>query len=50
MVLLRLPPRVKLVSVDVAIQLEQLAFLIQHGEPGATAPEFVLEARKESGG
>jgi len=34
-VLLRLPPRVKLVSVDLAIQLEQLAFLIQHGEPAA---------------
>ncbi len=34
-VLLRLPPRVKLVAVDLAIQLEQLAFLIQHGEPAA---------------
>jgi redox-sensing transcriptional repressor len=34
-VLLRLPPRVKLVSVDLAIQLEQLAFLIQHNEPAA---------------
>jgi redox-sensing transcriptional repressor len=32
-VLLRLPQRVKLVAVDLAIQLEQLAFLIQHGEP-----------------
>lgn len=32
-VLLRLPPRVKLVTVDLAIQLEQLAFLIQLGEP-----------------
>lgn len=32
-VLLKLPPRVKLVTVDLAIQLEQLAFLIQHGEP-----------------
>ncbi len=32
-VLLKLPPRVKLVAVDLAIQLEQLAFLIQHGEP-----------------
>ena len=31
-VLLRLPPRVKLVTVDLAIQLEQLAFLIQPGE------------------
>jgi len=34
-VLLRLPPRVKLVAVDLAIQLEQLAFLIQHGDPTA---------------
>jgi redox-sensing transcriptional repressor len=34
-VLLKLPPRVKLVAVDLAIQLEQLAFLIQHGEPEA---------------
>jgi redox-sensing transcriptional repressor len=33
--LLKLPPRVKLVTVDLAIQLEQLAFLIQHGEPEA---------------
>ena len=31
-VLLKLSPRVKLVTVDLAIQLEQLAFLIQHGE------------------
>lgn len=31
-VLLKLPPRVKLVTVDLAIQLEQLAFLIQLGE------------------
>jgi redox-sensing transcriptional repressor len=31
-VLLRLPPRVRLVTVDLAIQLEQLAFLIQVGE------------------
>ena len=30
--LLRLPSRVKLVTVDLAIQLEQLAFLIQPGE------------------
>jgi len=30
--LLRLPPRVRLVTVDLAIQLEQLAFLIQVGE------------------
>ena len=33
-VLLRLPPRVKLVTVDLAIQLEQLAFLIQHDDNG----------------
>lgn len=32
-VLLKLPARVKLVTVDLAIQLEQLAFLIQLGEP-----------------
>lgn len=31
-VLLKLPPKVKLVTVDLAIQLEQLAFLIQLGE------------------
>jgi redox-sensing transcriptional repressor len=31
-VLLKLPPRVRLVTVDLAIQLEQLAFLIQLGE------------------
>ena len=30
-VVLRLPPRVRLVTVDLAIQLEQLAFLVQHG-------------------
>jgi redox-sensing transcriptional repressor len=30
-VMLRLPPRVSLVSVDLAIQLEQLAFLVQMG-------------------
>jgi hypothetical protein len=32
-VLLRLPPRVRLVTVDLAIQLEQLAFLVQMGGP-----------------
>ncbi|MFO0805900.1 MAG: redox-sensing transcriptional repressor Rex [Gemmataceae bacterium] len=31
-VLLKLPPKVRLVNVDLAIQLEQLAFLIQLGE------------------
>lgn len=35
-VLLKLPPRVKLVSVDLAIQLEQLAFLIQHDDPATS--------------
>jgi redox-sensing transcriptional repressor len=30
-VVLRLPPQVSLVTVDLAIQLEQLAFLVQHG-------------------
>ena len=54
-VLLRLPPRVKLVSVDLAIQLEQLAFLIQHGdpdagEPGASAPGFSRGLKTETGG
>src|SRR5262249_44554466 len=39
-VLLRLPPRVRLVTVDLAIQLEQLAFLIQVGE---------AESRDEAG-
>ena len=33
-VLLKLPPKVKLVTVDLAIQLEQLAFSIQLGESG----------------
>jgi redox-sensing transcriptional repressor len=32
-VLLKVPTRVKLVTVDLAIQLEQLAFLIQLGDP-----------------
>lgn len=31
-VVLRLPPSVRLVTVDLAIQLEQLAFLVQHGD------------------
>jgi redox-sensing transcriptional repressor len=31
--ILRLPPRVSLVSVDLAVQLEQLAFLVQMGRP-----------------
>jgi redox-sensing transcriptional repressor len=36
-VLLKLPPRVQLVNVDLAIQLEQLAFLIQHADAPADA-------------
>lgn len=35
-VVLKLPPNVRLVTVDLAIQLEQLAFLVQHGD--ATKP------------
>lgn len=31
-VVLRLPPQVRLVTVDLAIQLEQLAFQVQHGD------------------
>lgn len=31
-VVLRLPPHVQLVTVDLAIQLEQLAFLVQHAD------------------
>ncbi|MCE9561184.1 MAG: redox-sensing transcriptional repressor Rex [Planctomycetes bacterium] len=31
-VVLKLPPTVRLVTVDLAIQLEQLAFLVQHGD------------------
>ena len=34
---LRLPPAVSLVSVDLAIQLEQLAFLVQSGAGTAAA-------------
>jgi redox-sensing transcriptional repressor len=37
-VLLRLSPRVRLVTVDLAIQLEQLAFLVQLGEPDPRPP------------
>jgi redox-sensing transcriptional repressor len=40
-VLLRLPPRVKLVTVDLTIQLEQLAFLIQLGEPDPRPEEQI---------
>jgi redox-sensing transcriptional repressor len=31
-VVLKLPPKVRLVTVDLAVQLEQLAFLVQHGD------------------
>jgi redox-sensing transcriptional repressor len=37
--LLKLPSRVRLVTVDLAIQLEQLAFLLQGGEPEAPETE-----------
>jgi len=33
-VLLRTPDRVRVVAVDLAIQLEQLAFRVQHADPG----------------
>jgi redox-sensing transcriptional repressor len=38
-VLLRLPPPVRLVTVDLTIQLEQLAFLIQLGDPDPRAED-----------
>lgn len=34
-VVLKLPRRVRLVTVDLAIQLEQLAFQVQHGDAGS---------------
>lgn len=37
-VVLKLPRHVRLVTVDLAIQLEQLAFQVQHGEPTNTGP------------
>jgi redox-sensing transcriptional repressor len=37
-VLLRLPPQVRLVTVDLAIQFEQLAFMVRMAEPGGPAP------------
>jgi redox-sensing transcriptional repressor len=37
-VVLRLPPKVSLVTVDLAIQLEQLAFLVQHGDATPHTP------------
>jgi redox-sensing transcriptional repressor len=36
-VVLKLPRRVRLVTVDLAIQLEQLAFQVQHGDANNTA-------------
>lgn len=38
-VVLKLPPRVKLVTVDLTIQLEQLAFLVQLGDTPARQPD-----------
>jgi redox-sensing transcriptional repressor len=38
-VVLRLPPTVRLVTVDLTIQLEQLAFLIQHPDAGGRTPD-----------
>lgn len=43
-VLLRLPPSVQVVNVDLAMQLEQLAYLVQlrhGGDPAAADPETV---------
>ncbi|MFM8274290.1 MAG: redox-sensing transcriptional repressor Rex [Gemmata sp.] len=38
-VVLKLPRHVRLVTVDLAIQLEQLAFQVQHGDAAARADE-----------
>lgn len=38
-VVLRLPQHVRLVTVDLTIQLEQLAFLIQHGDGSPRPPD-----------
>jgi redox-sensing transcriptional repressor len=38
-VLLRLPPHVRLVTVDLAIQFEQLAFLVRMAEPAVVTPQ-----------
>ncbi len=38
-VVLKLPRRVRLVTVDLAIQLEQLAFQVQHGDSAARATD-----------
>ncbi len=47
-VLLRTPPHVKVVTVDLAIQLEQLAFLV-HFRPSSGSPSEVLEEGVEPG-
>ncbi len=41
-VVLRLPSQISLVTVDLAIQLEQLAFLVQHGDSQSTEDEQEL--------
>jgi redox-sensing transcriptional repressor len=38
-VVLKLPRRVRLVTVDLAIQLEQLAFQVQHGDTANRTPD-----------
>jgi len=38
-VVLKLPRRVRLVTVDLAIQLEQLAFQVQHGDAANRTPD-----------
>ena len=38
-VVLKLPRRVRLVTVDLAIQLEQLAFQVQHGDSATRTPD-----------
>jgi redox-sensing transcriptional repressor len=38
-VVLKLPRRVRLVTVDLAIQLEQLAFQVQHGDSANRTPD-----------
>jgi redox-sensing transcriptional repressor len=43
-VVLRLPPHVSLVTVDLAIQLEQLAFLVQHGDATPHSPNDEVPA------
>src|SRR5947208_160608 len=44
LVMLRVPPEVRLVSVDLTVQLEQLAFLVQAGADGVRADEPLLSA------